>query len=140
MSDIRKLLSNSCHWLKFGKWSAITAFLAISLSFLINYRDTFHKSFYPWDVVTRTDPLYSARLVNSVRGPYDSILADGSQTLYYAGGGTPHGMAYLFGFDDRPMVSAIQSGRFHYIALAYRPTIDVLTAIQHSGYRRIGPA
>jgi len=113
----------------------------VCLSCLWDYKEVFHTTYFPWYIVTRQDPFYSARLVHSRNASHQSILADLPHTLYYAEGGYGQGKATWWGGrDDRLMIRGIEKKKFDYVVFTYIPTVDIVDAIHRSGYRRIGPA
>jgi hypothetical protein len=116
------------------------AAVLVAVACLGDYREAFHSTYYPWNVVTRVDPLASARLVNQARREGDWILADIVHTLYYAGEGTPFGVAYWSPGNDAPMIQAIESGRYDFVVFTYTPSVGVVRAIERSRYDHVGPA
>lgn len=111
----------------------------LAASNLWDYRVTYHRSFYPWCIVSQPEPFYSAKVVNSLNNGHGFVLADVKQTAYYAGGDFEHTRRWWGASDDR-VIEAIESGRFKYIVITYRPSIEILNAISENDYKQIAPA
>jgi 4-amino-4-deoxy-L-arabinose transferase-like glycosyltransferase len=118
----------------------IAVALVSTLACALDYRAAFHGTYHPWAAVSRQDPLLSARIVHERNLEEAPVLADQPQTLFYATGGQPNGVALPFWVEEAAMVAAIESGRFRYVVFTLAPTVDVVDALGRSGYRRIGPA
>lgn len=111
----------------------------LAASNLWDYRVTYHRSFYPWCIVSQPEPFYSAKVVNSLNNGHEFVLADVKQAAYYVGGDFKRTRRWWGASDDK-VVEAIESGRFKYIVVTYRPSIEILNAIRENDYKQIAPA
>lgn len=70
---------------------------------------------------------------------HEFVLADVKQAAYYVGGDFKRTRRWWGASDDK-VVEAIESGRFKYIVVTYRPSIEILNAIRENDYKQIAPA
>jgi 4-amino-4-deoxy-L-arabinose transferase-like glycosyltransferase len=126
-----------------GRTAIIAAFLTLCLVAFSNvwdYKETYHKSFYPWYIVSQPEPFYSAKVVNSLNQGREMVLVDVRQTAYYVAGDFRHTRRSWWGSSDAETVQAIESGQFKYLVFTYQPTIGIMNAIYENGYNQIAPA
>jgi 4-amino-4-deoxy-L-arabinose transferase-like glycosyltransferase len=139
-----RVSDNSRVLLNLSRRATVTAsFLALGLVVFSNvwdYKETYHKSFYPWYIVSQPEPFYSAKVVNSLNQGRETVLADVQQTVYYVGGDFRHTKRRWWGESDSEAIQAIESGQFKYLVFTYRPTIGIMNAIYENGYNQIAPA
>lgn len=127
--------------------------ILILLSNLWDYKQYYHSWYAPlysayWSfqspvfLINQNDPSYPAKMVRSMNSSNEPILADLPTTLYYAQAENREGQDTWFwwGMEDeyKKLIGAIKTRNFVFIAFTYQPPMDILQAINDSGYIRVG--
>ncbi len=112
----------------------------ILLSNAWDYRAYFHSSYHPWPIVDQPTPFHSARQVAALNESQEPVLTDLPFTLYYTEAELEHGVYLWWEEPEARTVEAIESREFQYLVFTYRPPIDVVNAINASGYKQFAPA
>ena len=128
----------------YGRGLRIVALLIVGLILFSNtwdYKESFHRSYYPWPLIEEPEPYYSARQVAAMNTDHKPVLTDVAFTLYYTGATVPDQGKYMWWFwSDDPIIEAIKSEQFEYIVFTYPPTIGIMNAIHNSKYEQFAPA
>jgi len=120
-------------------------FLVAALGVLItfanfwSYRDTYHRSYYPWPLIEQSQLFDSARQVAALNTAKAPVLTDVNMTLYYSEANLLNSTYIWWGAGDRDTIQAVNSCYYAFIVFEYPPTIGILSAIQQSGYQQIAP-
>ena len=112
----------------------------ILFSNALDYRASYHSSYYPWPLIDQPTPFYSARQVAAMNVDHKPVLADLPFTLYYTEADPSYGRYGWWFYDEDRVIKAIRGRKFEYIVFTYLPTIGIMDAIYTSGYEQIAPA
>lgn len=112
----------------------------ILFSNALDYRASYHSSYYPWPIIDQPTPFYSARHVAAINIDHKPVLADLPFTLYYTEADPSYGIFLWWHQAEDRVINAIKSRKFEYIVFTYLPTIGIMDAIYTSGYEQIAPA
>jgi len=105
-----------------------------------DYRDGFHASYHPWPRVRQPERFYSARRVAVLNTAHAPVLADVLTTLYYAEADPTNSVFQWWNASEKPMIDAVRSRKFEFIAFDHPAPLPILDAIREAGYVQIAPA
>lgn len=125
--------------LRLPVWTGAFVVGLVIVSNLWEYHQTFHQSYFPFDVVGEATPYQSAKLVRQMDQDHAPILTDQSQTMFYANPDPAVTTHIWWRENEAAFDGAIRARQPQYVVVEYLPAPETVEALDAAHYRQIAP-